>query len=133
MGCGGGRGRGFAAGSQEARLAPRWSQEAPLAQWRGAASPRGTWARWKGEGRSGSADKSSMALFTWKLAYLTGISVIDADHARLFNLAKSLHSALAQGSGAVDIEERLAALVEHTRAHFAREEALMAGEDYPGL
>ena len=74
-----------------------------------------------------------MALFTWRSAYATGVGEIDADHMRLFALAEGLHAALAQNSDKSDLRDRLAALIDHTRAHFAREERIMLGCDYPGL
>jgi hemerythrin len=74
-----------------------------------------------------------MALFTWRSAYATGVRAIDADHMRLFALADGLHAALAQNSDKSDLRDRLAALIDHTRAHFAREERIMLGCDYPGI
>jgi hemerythrin-like metal-binding protein len=74
-----------------------------------------------------------MPLFTWNPAYLIGIPEVDADHFRLFSLADDVHVALARMAPGRDIQDALAALIDHTRAHFAREEDYMARTGYPEL
>lgn len=56
----------------------------------------------------------------WTDALRVGVQVIDTDH-ELF--VAQINAAVAAPAG--DFPQHFAELVEHTRAHFAREEALM--------
>ena len=73
-----------------------------------------------------------MPLFKWSASLDIGIPEVDADHRRLFSLADGLHVALSQGAPAREIQDRLASLIDHSRAHFAREEEFMIRCHYPG-
>ena len=73
-----------------------------------------------------------MALFKWSPLLQLGIPEVDADHQRLFSLADELHVAVSQAAAPREIQDRLASLIDHSRAHFAREEEFMARCNYPG-
>ncbi|HLO78781.1 MAG TPA: bacteriohemerythrin [Magnetospirillum sp.] len=68
----------------------------------------------------------------WDDNLLTGHSMIDDDHKRLFAYIDELHSAMTKGAGAEVIEGVVAKLVDYTREHFGREEKLMALGGYDG-
>ena len=72
-----------------------------------------------------------MALFTWHPHYAVGIPQIDAEHAHLFDLADKLHATVAQGAPKQSIQDGLASLIDHARAHFAQEEGVMIRCHYP--
>ncbi len=83
----------------------------------------------------------------WRDEWRLGIAALDADHQELVRLLNRLLE--SQGQAHADAEDQsadggqgpaepdqvaeLAALVAHLRAHFGREEALMAAIAYPGL
>lgn len=64
----------------------------------------------------------------WTDDLLTGHSMIDDDHRRLFDYINDLHSAMSQGHGADAIAGVVRQLVEYTKEHFGREEKIMALE-----
>jgi hemerythrin len=70
---------------------------------------------------------------TWHDSYSVGIAVLDEDHKRLLNLINQLQTASHYHTGDAYEQEALDALVDYTRGHFQREEALMAQYDFPGL
>lgn len=65
----------------------------------------------------------------------TGIPSVDAQHARLFQIAAEVEDALALAPGAshTALARAVHDLVDYTRVHFAHEEALMAAASYPQL
>lgn len=69
-------------------------------------------------------------MFQWKDRFRIGIPEIDADHIRLFALAKDVHVALSQASPPQKVQDCLTALIDHTRAHFEREETIMVRTNY---
>jgi hemerythrin-like metal-binding protein len=70
---------------------------------------------------------------TWHESYSVGIAVLDEDHKRLLTLINQLQTAAHYHTSDAYEEEALEALVDYTRGHFQREEALMAQYDFPGL
>jgi len=72
-----------------------------------------------------------MALFSWNPHDALGVPEIDTAHVGLFVLADELHAALAQGLSLELVRNRLSALIDGTRAHFAHEEGLMLRNAYP--
>ena len=86
-------------------------------------------------------------LLVWREEWCLGIEALDTDHQELVRLLNQLLQAqavpLAEGGPghARHGDDRpgrdqlaiLAALIEHRRAHFRREEDLMAAIDYPDL
>ncbi|MGE5516226.1 MAG: bacteriohemerythrin [Bacteroidota bacterium] len=61
----------------------------------------------------------------WDDGLLTGHSMIDDDHKRLFAYIDELHGAMTKGAGADVVGEVVGKLVAYTRDHFGREEKLM--------
>ncbi len=57
--------------------------------------------------------------------------MIDADHKRLIELINRLHDAMMARQGSKMIGDVLNELVDYTKTHFGREEALMASKVYP--
>jgi hemerythrin len=70
---------------------------------------------------------------TWSDSYSVGIAVLDEDHKRLLNLINQLQTAAHYHTGDTYEQESLGALVDYTRSHFQREEALMEQYGFPGL
>ena len=61
----------------------------------------------------------------WDDDLLTGHSMIDDDHRRLFEYIDELHAAMTKGLGAEAVIEVVDKLVSYTRDHFGREEKMM--------
>lgn len=69
----------------------------------------------------------------WSEDLNLGIEEIDADHRQLVGVLNELFVACLEEQGPDVLAEILARLVDHTRGHFAREEAVMERHGYPGL
>jgi len=74
-----------------------------------------------------------MSFFTWQDKFSVGIDVIDADHKVLVDLIDQLHGAFVNGNLDETVNSVLAALVDYTEYHFAREEAMLAAAGYAEL
>jgi hemerythrin-like metal-binding protein len=72
-----------------------------------------------------------MDWISWDEMLATGHAVLDEDHRQLVALVNQLADRVVNHKGAQDYLALLGELVAHTRAHFSREERLMAGCDYP--
>ncbi len=70
-------------------------------------------------------------MFSWKDEYALGVSRIDLQHQRLFQIAGRLQAAMAAGEGSEAAGTVLADLIAYTRMHFAAEEGLMQAYHYP--
>lgn len=68
---------------------------------------------------------------TWKPEYSVGIDLIDDDHKKLLSLINNLQAAVHYHTGYAFEKKALDELVDYTRFHFEREEALMKEHDYP--
>ena len=68
--------------------------------------------------------QSGGATMEWGPAWLTGHSVIDADHKKLVEYVNALNEAMLRGEGRGASLEILRKLVNYTREHFAREEEI---------
>ncbi len=68
---------------------------------------------------------------TWKEEYSVGIEALDKDHRKLLNLINQFQTAALYRTGIEFEQEAFDALVEYTRTHFNREEALMEEHGYP--
>ncbi len=68
---------------------------------------------------------------TWKEEYSVGIEALDKDHRKLLNLINQFQTAALYRTGIEFEQEAFDALVEYTRTHFSREEALMEEHGYP--
>ncbi|MCW2247127.1 hemerythrin [Azospirillum fermentarium] len=67
----------------------------------------------------------------WNEAYAIGPGPVDQDHQKLFHLFNQFSDALATGDGIGGARRFLDELMDYSRYHFQREEALMRGLDYP--
>lgn len=74
-----------------------------------------------------------MSTFVWKPEYSVSVSILDAQHKKLFALAQNLHDAMSAGRGRDALSRALSELVEYTKTHFAEEESLLASHNYPEL
>lgn len=74
-----------------------------------------------------------MAYFEWARDLVIDDGPIDADHRQLVDLVNRLHDATSQGQGQDIVGEILTALVDYTREHLQREEALMAQHGFANL
>ncbi len=74
-----------------------------------------------------------MALAQWKDEYATGISVIDAQHQRLFEAINRMEDAFQAGTQEDEARESLVFLAQYTKEHFDTEEAYMRELGYPLL
>lgn len=70
---------------------------------------------------------------TWRDEYSVGIAELDKDHKRLLNLINQLQTAAHYQTSVEYEKEAFSELVDYTKGHFQREEALMEHYDYPGL
>lgn len=70
---------------------------------------------------------------TWQDSYSVGIATLDEDHKRLLHLINQLQTAAHYQTDASYEREAFDALVDYTKTHFQREEALMEQYGYPGL
>lgn len=73
-----------------------------------------------------------MAFMVWNDRLMTGIAAIDGDHRKLVDMVNELYEAIREGKGHDAVHRVLDRLVEYTRFHFGREEALFARTGYPG-
>lgn len=67
----------------------------------------------------------------WNETYAIGPGPVDQDHQKLFQLFNQFSGALASGNGIDGARHFLDALMDYSRYHFQREEALMRGLEYP--
>lgn len=72
-----------------------------------------------------------MALFRWRDTLTLGVPSIDADHKKLIDMLNRLHFMSVAGDDHDAIGHVLAELIDYTRTHFRREEALMQAAHYP--
>ena len=68
--------------------------------------------------------QSGGATLEWGPAWLTGNTVIDADHKMLVQYVRDLNQAMLDGKGRDLMADILGKLVQYTRDHFAREEII---------
>ena len=69
----------------------------------------------------------------WKDEYSVGVRQLDDDHQTLLNLINQFQTASHYFTGQRFEREAFDALIDYTRTHFAREEALMEQNGYPEL
>ncbi|MFN7996667.1 MAG: bacteriohemerythrin [Bryobacteraceae bacterium] len=78
-----------------------------------------------------SSEDLEGGLFEWSPRFEIGVPVIDAQHKKLFERARQLHSAMKAGKARSVIQELLQHLIEYTETHFHDEEELMKRFGYP--
>jgi hemerythrin-like metal-binding protein len=71
-------------------------------------------------------------MFEWKDEYLVGVTAIDQQHKRLFEVAGRFHDAIVANKGKDVLEELLFTLVRDTENHYLLEERLMMDVGFPG-
>jgi hemerythrin len=71
-----------------------------------------------------------MPLMTWTEKLSVGVGVLDDDHKKLVGMLNELYDAMQAGHGRESLGRILNALVQYTKVHFAREEALFAQTGY---
>ena len=74
-----------------------------------------------------------MPFASWTEELSVGVDALDEDHRQLFAMVNGLFDAIEGGTGGELLAALFDALVDYTRGHFAREEALMAARHFPGL
>lgn len=74
-----------------------------------------------------------MAYVQWSNRFELGVPFIDADHKALVGLLNRMHDTSRADGDLTDIGGILAALVDYTRYHFAREERAQEAAGYPDL
>lgn len=67
----------------------------------------------------------------WKEEYSVGIEAIDNDHRKLLKLINQFQTAVFYRTGREFEQEAFNELVDYTRTHFKREEALLEKHGYP--
>lgn len=67
--------------------------------------------------------------------YLVGIEQVDREHQKLFELAGKIYDCLAVDAFVPmnEIRWTIDELIDYTKVHFANEESLMQGTNYPDL
>lgn len=73
-----------------------------------------------------------MALITWDDNIQFGLWTIDTQHQRWVGFINDLHDAMLVGKGSAIVGQTLTAMLDYTRTHFADEETLLRGLEYPG-
>jgi hemerythrin len=102
------------------------------------ADPPHPW-RFRIEPASSAMPPVGTTLFRWRDAWCVGVPAMDRDHQGLAKLLGALAGHCGEPGGAAVVPppsrprllHRLALLVDETRDHFAREEALMRAADDP--
>lgn len=74
-----------------------------------------------------------MATYKWGQDLSVGVSQLDTQHKRLFQVVDDLHQTMKDGKGAEGIGKILGGLLSYTKTHFADEEKVMEKADFPGL
>ncbi len=72
-----------------------------------------------------------MALLTWSDKFSVNVKQFDDQHKKLIDIVNRLHDAMKVGKGKEVLGEVLNALITYTQTHFAAEEKLMKGNNYP--
>lgn len=72
-----------------------------------------------------------MALIIWKDEYSVGVASFDGDHRQLVRLVNHLHDRLQAGAASEALARLGDELIEHTLAHFGREQSYFEKTHYP--
>lgn len=89
---------------------------------------RGDSDAWAAEGGAGALN------LVWQEGYESGDPTIDAEHREIFRLANALiHAAAGERGDKGPIWSALDEVIDHVRAHFAAEEAILERLGYPHL
>jgi hemerythrin-like metal-binding protein len=74
-----------------------------------------------------------MAFVEWKEAFSVFHGQLDNDHQKIIKIINSLFQAMKEKKEGETLYGILTDLLEYTKTHFAREEAVMQELEYPGL
>jgi hemerythrin len=74
-----------------------------------------------------------MALLTWSDGLSVGVKAMDEQHKILVEILNELHTAMMDGQAHAIAGALLDKLVDYTHFHFACEEKLIGGAQFPGL
>ena len=67
----------------------------------------------------------------WDDSFLTGVSLFDQQHRKLFDMVNDLHDSMQQKRSREVVGQTLDRLIQYTGSHFAAEEEAMAKTGYP--
>lgn len=81
---------------------------------------------------STAANECGSPYLSWTDALAIGHAQIDADHQHIFDIANRLQAEILEPPEYSIVGEVLVELIEHTDAHFMREEAVMLARHFPG-
>lgn len=74
-----------------------------------------------------------MSTLEWQDRYSVGIDEIDSDHHEIISIINQLDEIMSSGKARDGLSSIMERLVDYTRGHFRREEALMAQYQYPDI
>jgi hemerythrin len=72
-----------------------------------------------------------MPLMTWTEKMSVGVKQLDDDHKKLVDMVNQLYDGISTGKGKEALGPILDELINYTKIHFGREEALFAKTGYP--
>ncbi len=78
-----------------------------------------------------SLQTSSSWRLEWDDSLSMGVPEIDAEHQHFMQLINQLNEAIAERMGIEEVKQRMRAILEDAKAHFAHEEALFREWNYP--
>ncbi|MBF0249738.1 MAG: hemerythrin family protein [Alphaproteobacteria bacterium] len=74
-----------------------------------------------------------MTFIEWKKSYAVGNPLVDYDHMTLVSITNELFHRVEQGYSAEEIAKTISQLTDYVERHFAREEDLFKGTEYPDI
>ena len=74
-----------------------------------------------------------MALMNWTESYSVGVTSIDEQHQKLFDVVNRLQLSMKEGRAKETFSELLRAVAEYAIYHFLNEENYMRQLEYPGM
>lgn len=76
---------------------------------------------------------AAKAYLSWDDSYSVGVEAFDQDHQRLLHLINNFQTAAHYNTGEQFVRQALDELIDYTKTHFAREEALMEEHGFPDV
>jgi hemerythrin len=74
-----------------------------------------------------------MPVFTWNDSYSVGLTSMDNQHKKLFDLINKLYDAMGAGKGQEAVGPAIKEMLDYTKTHFTAEERILERHNYPGL
>lgn len=78
-----------------------------------------------------SVTEPESVFFEWSDMYSVGVSEIDEEHQKLFDLSNQFIGAMNKGQGTAELTRTFDALIEYTCTHFNSEENFILARNYP--